>query len=92
LHRMQAAHPSIGDVRGLGLMIGVELVKDKDTKEPAVELRGAVVQRCFETGLLIQGCGMSTVRFMPALNVTPDLIDEGLEIFERVLTELEDTL
>jgi 4-aminobutyrate aminotransferase len=92
LRSMQANHPSIGDVRGLGLMIGVELVRDKETKEPAVDLRSTVVQRCFEAGLLIQGCGMSTVRFMPALNITADLIDQGLEIFERVLTDAEDTL
>ncbi|MBC7233734.1 MAG: acetyl ornithine aminotransferase family protein [Chloroflexi bacterium] len=89
LKSMQGKHPSMGDVRGLGLMIGVELVKDKDTKEPAVELRDAVVQKCFEQGLLILGCGMSTVRFMPALNITADLVDEGLEIFERALTEAE---
>jgi 4-aminobutyrate aminotransferase len=89
LKHMQGKHPSMGDVRGLGLMIGVELVKDKDTKEPAVELRDAVVQKCFEQGLLILGCGMSTVRFMPALNITADLVDEGLEIFERALTQAE---
>ncbi len=89
LRGMQANHPSMGDVRGLGLMIGVELVKDRDSKEPAVELRDAVVHRCFETGLLILGCGMSTVRFVPALNITADLIDQGLEIFERALTEAE---
>jgi 4-aminobutyrate aminotransferase len=86
LKHMQGKHPSMGDVRGLGLMIGVELVKDKDTKEPAVELRDAVVQKCFEQGLLILGCGMSTVRFMPALNITADLVDEGLE---RALTQAE---
>ncbi|MBC7261670.1 MAG: acetyl ornithine aminotransferase family protein [Chloroflexi bacterium] len=89
LKSMQDRHPSMGDVRGLGLMVGVELVKDKDTKEPAVELRDAVVQKCFQMGLLILGCGMSTVRFMPALNITADLVDEGLEIFERALTEAE---
>lgn len=89
LKRMQGEHPSMGDVRGLGLMIGVELVEDKDTKEPAVELREAVVQKCFQKGLLILGCGMSTVRFMPALNITADLVDEGLEIFEQALTEAE---
>ena len=89
LKRMQAEHRSMGDVRGLGLMIGVELVKDKDTKEPAVDLRDAVVQKCFEKRLLILGCGMSTARFMPALNITEDLVDEGLDIFAEALTGAE---
>ncbi len=89
LQRMQAEHPSMGDVRGLGLMIGIELVKDKDTREPAGELRDAVVHACFERGLLALGCGMSTVRFMPALNITADLVDRGLDIFEQALTAAE---
>jgi 4-aminobutyrate aminotransferase len=90
LRHLQAVHPSMGDVRALGLMIGIELVKDKATKEPASELRDSVVQRCFERGLLSLGCGMSTVRFMPALNIAADLVDEGLKIFEEALTEAED--
>jgi 4-aminobutyrate aminotransferase len=89
LRRMQANHPSIGDVRGLGLMVAVELVQDKGTKEPATELREIVVQKCFERGLLILGCGMSAIRFVPALNVTADLVDQGLDIFEQALTEAE---
>jgi 4-aminobutyrate aminotransferase len=89
LRGMQAEHPSIGDVRGLGLMVAVELVKDKSSKEPATELRDAVVQKCFENGLLMLGCGMSSVRFVPALNVTAEVVDAGLELFERALTEAE---
>jgi len=89
LRRMEANHPSIGDVRGLGLMVAVELVKNRNSKEPAVDLRAAVVQKCFEKGLLILGCGMSTVRFMPALNITANLVDEGLGIFEQALAEAE---
>lgn len=89
LYRMQARHRSMGDVRGLGLMVGVELVQDKKTKEPAIALRDAVVQRCFHKGLLILGCGASTMRFMSALNVSADTIDQGLEIFEEALTEAE---
>jgi len=89
LRRMQAEHPSIGDVRGLGLMVGVELVQDRETREPAIALRDAVVQKCFRKGLLILGCGASTVRFMCALNVSADMIDQGLGIFEEALTEAE---
>jgi 4-aminobutyrate aminotransferase len=89
LRHMQAGHPCMGEVRGLGLMVAVELVKDRDTKEPAVDLRDAVVQKCFQKGLLILGCGTSSARFMPALNITADVMDEGLTIFEQALTEAE---
>lgn len=89
LREMQPRHPSMGDVRGLGLMVATELVKDRDTKQPATELRDAVVHKCFEKGLLVLGCGMSAVRFIPALNVAADLVDQGLEIFEEALTEAE---
>ena len=92
LSRIQSEHPSMGDVRGLGLMVGVELVQDRDTKEPAVDVRDAVVRKCFERGLLILGCGMSTVRFMPALNIGTDLVDAGLDTFEEALTEAEEHL
>jgi len=89
LRRTQADHPSMGDVRGLGLMVGVELVQDGEKREPAAALRDAVVQKCFQKGLLILGCGASTVRFMSALNVTADVIDQGLDIFEEALAEAE---
>ncbi|MDE3091349.1 MAG: acetyl ornithine aminotransferase family protein [Chloroflexota bacterium] len=89
LAEMQARHPSIGQVRGKGLMIGVEFVKDQKTKEHAKPLRDAVVHRCFERGLLTLGCGRSTIRFMPALMIGRDLVDEGLGIFEDALTEME---
>ena len=89
LAEMAARHPSIGQVRGKGLMIGVELIKDQATREPAPALRTAVVHRCFETGLLTLGCGRSTMRFMPPLMIGRNLVDEGLEIFERALTLAE---
>lgn len=89
LEEMHARHPSIGQVRGKGLMIGVEFVLDQKTKEPARDLRSAVVHRCFEHGLLALGCGRSTIRFMPALMIGKDLVDEGLEIFEHALTDVE---
>jgi len=92
LEEMHARHPSIGQVRGKGLMIGVEFVKNQKTKEHAKELRHAVVHRCFEHGLLTLGCGRSTIRFMPALMIQKDLVDEGLEIFETALTEVEKTV
>ncbi len=89
LEEMHARHPSIGHVRGRGLMIGVEFVKNQATKEHDKDLRNRVVHRCFERGLLTLGCGHSTIRFMPPLMIQKELVDEGLEIFERVVTEAE---
>lgn len=89
LRSMQEQHPTMGDVRGKGLMIGVELVKDKATKERAPELRNEVVQGCYKRGLLVLGCGANTLRFMPPLNTPVDMADEALSIFEEVLAEAE---
>jgi 4-aminobutyrate aminotransferase len=89
LAEIQARHPSIGHIRGRGLMIGVEFVKDQKTKEHAKEMRDKIVHRCFERGLLSLGCGHSTVRFMPALMIDKALVDEGLGIFESAVTEVE---
>ncbi len=86
---MQRRHPVIGDVRGKGLIMGLELVLDRETKEPAKDLRDHVVERCFRKGLLILGCGSSTVRFMPALTVDADTADEALSIFAEALTEAD---
>ncbi|MBI3915069.1 MAG: acetyl ornithine aminotransferase family protein [Chloroflexi bacterium] len=89
LAEMQARHECIGEVRGRGLMIGIELVKDRATKTAAKELRDAVVHRCFENGLLTLGCGRSTLRFMPALMIEKELVEAGLAIFENALSEEE---
>ena len=86
---MEADHPTIGDVRGKGLMIGIELVEDKESKEPARALRDDLLQRVFKKGLLLLPCGPSTIRFMPALTIDGQTADEGLAIFEEALTEAE---
>jgi 4-aminobutyrate aminotransferase len=88
---VQSRHPSIGHVRAKGLMIGIELVRDQVTKEPATELCNAVLNRAFEHGLLVLSCGRSVVRIVPALNIARPLVEEGLAIFERALTEAEQT-
>ena len=92
LAEMMADHPSIGEVRGKGLMIGVELVADRETKEPASNLRAAVIQRAFEQGILLLGCGPSTIRFMPPLVIDKETAGIGLDIFEDILTKLEVTM
>lgn len=83
--KMMNTHPSIGDVRGIGLMIGVEFVNDRMTKVRATELRDRVVDLAFEYGLLTLGCGRNTIRISPPLNITKEEIDEGLAIFDEVI-------
>jgi 4-aminobutyrate aminotransferase len=92
LCEIMARHPSIGQVRGIGLMIGVEFVKDRATKEHATRLRDAIVDLAFERGLLLLGCGKSTIRFSPPLSVSPAEIEEGLEIFETAVSMAEKAL
>ncbi len=89
LEEISARHPSIGEVRGKGLMIGVEFVKDRATKERAPDIRDRMVHNAFERGLLLLGCGRNTVRITPPLTITTGEIDEGLQIFEEALTEAE---
>jgi 4-aminobutyrate aminotransferase len=88
LRDMQTRHPAIGDVRGRGLMVGIEIVKDQQARVRAPELRGAIVNLAFERGLLLLGAGPNSIRFVPPLNVSREHVDEALGIFERVLNEL----
>lgn len=88
LRKLQNSIECIGDVRGKGLMIGVELVKDRETKERAATWRNEVVLKAFEKGLLLLGCGENTIRFSPALTVSKQEIDVCLSIFEEVLLEV----
>jgi 4-aminobutyrate aminotransferase len=88
LERMRewpARFPVVGDVRGLGLMLGVELVRDQASREPAPRLRDLVVQLAFERGLLILGAGDSTLRLCPPLVVTRDQCDFALDTLEHCL-------
>ncbi len=89
LQAMQARHDTIGDVRGKGLMIAVELVHDKASKKRAPELRNQVVQAGYERGMLVLGCGKNSIRFSPPLMVSQDDVDEALGIFEEALTVCE---
>jgi 4-aminobutyrate aminotransferase len=82
-------HKLVGDVRGRGLMVGVELVKDKQTKEHAAEERDRVVELAFERGVLFLGCGPSTVRISPSLVVTKDEADVAVDVLDEVLSIVE---
>ena len=81
--------PVVGDVRGLGLMIGFELVRDQQTKERAPELRAQLEEMAFERGLLILGCGMNSIRLCPPLVVTRDQADFAVDTLEQCLGALE---
>ncbi|MBI1903637.1 MAG: acetyl ornithine aminotransferase family protein [Planctomycetia bacterium] len=87
LRVMQEKLPSIGDVRGMGLMIGVELVRDRDSRQPDGKLRDAVVQSAFRRGLLLLGCGESTLRLCPPLVLDRREAEKGLEILEQAIGE-----
>jgi 4-aminobutyrate aminotransferase len=83
-------YPNVGDVRGRGLMIGVELVQEKRSREMAGELRDCVIHAAFERGLLILGCGETSIRLCPPLIVTPEGADEALDILEVSLQQATD--
>jgi 4-aminobutyrate aminotransferase len=80
-----ARFPQVGDVRGLGLMIGIELVRDQQTKEKAPELRDRVLSQAFERGLLVLGAGDSSIRLCPPLVITRDQCDFAVETLEECL-------
>lgn len=85
LRSLASRYPLVGDVRGKGLMQGIELVKDRATKEPAVAERNKIIQKTFRRGLLLLGCGESGIRFSPALVVTKKEVNMAIEILERCL-------
>lgn len=89
LEEIQARHASIGQVRGLGLMIGIDFVSDQTTREPATAFRNRVENHAFEYGLVTLGCGKSTVRFAPPLSISKAEVDEGLQIFEHAISLTE---
>jgi 4-aminobutyrate aminotransferase len=92
LERLQGwkqSHPLVGDVRGRGLMIGIELVKDKTTREPATALRNRVETLAFEHGLMMLGCGETSLRLSPPLIVTEHEATVALDILEEALTLVE---
>lgn len=87
LYELQKTHACMGDVRGKGLMVAVELVKDRETKEAAKDWRDAILRKAFEKGLLLLGCGENSIRFCPALTVSREHIDECLNIFSEAVHE-----
>jgi 4-aminobutyrate aminotransferase len=89
LRDMSDRHPLIGDVRGKGLMIGVELVRDRATKERATDECEAVVEAAFRRGVLLLSAGLNTVRFSPPLVFTKLQADIALDVFDQALAQVE---
>jgi 4-aminobutyrate aminotransferase len=82
-------HKIVGDVRGRGLMIGVEIVKDQATREYGANDRDSIVEKAFERGLLFLGCGPSTIRIAPPLIVTIDEADVAMDVLEESIAIVE---
>jgi 4-aminobutyrate aminotransferase len=87
LRELQEKHALIGDVRGRGLMIGIELVRDRTTKERAVEERNFLVQAMFYRGVLVLGAGRNALRLAPPLVLTKDQADAVLSALDESLVE-----
>jgi len=86
--RLMTKHECIGDVRGRGLMVGLEFVKDRETREPAPELVHELVQRSFRRGLLLLGAGRSSLRLAPPLVIDQQDMDTALGMIDACLGEL----
>ncbi|EQD42791.1 4-aminobutyrate aminotransferase [mine drainage metagenome] len=88
LEQMKDDYEIIGDIRGLGLMVGVELVKDKKSKVPAVKEREDILNELFNNGMLVLPAGESSIRLIPPLTVSYENLDKGLGIFERAVAKI----
>ena len=88
LRELQRKHPLIGDVRGLGLMIGVELVRNRETKERAIDERNALVQSLFRRGVLVLGAGKNAIRIAPPLVLSKSQADTLLRVMDEALGEV----
>ena len=85
LNKLSDKYDRIGDVRGLGMMLGVEFVKDKQSLAPDPELRDRIEMECYKQGLIILGCGNAAIRWSPPLILTRANVDVALEIFDKAI-------
>lgn len=85
--KLMDKYPVIGDVRGMGAMIGIEFVKDRESKEPAAELTASVINACASMGLIVEsaGTGHNVIRFLAPLVMTDEQLEAGLSIFEKAI-------
>lgn len=89
LNEMQEKYPEIGDVRGLGAMVAIELVNDRKTKEPAKEFTGKLVAGCFKRGLVVLSAGIysNVLRFLPTLVITDEELNQAMDVLEEAFKE-----
>ncbi|MGD0510564.1 MAG: aminotransferase class III-fold pyridoxal phosphate-dependent enzyme [Candidatus Micrarchaeaceae archaeon] len=87
LHEIQDDYELIGDVRGIGLMIGIELVKSRKTKEPAIKEMEAILKSAFKMGLVMLPCGESSLRIIPPITIKESSLESGLDILEKAIKE-----
>jgi len=85
LEKLMSKYDCIGDVRGMGLMLGVEFIKDRSSKQPDPELRDRVEMASFQRGLILLGCGANSIRWSPPLILSRDHVDVALEIFDEAI-------
>jgi len=85
LQKLMAKHECIGDVRGMGFMLGVEFVKDKTSRQADADLRDRIEMASFERGLILLGCGANSIRWSPPLILTKENVDVALEIFDAAI-------
>jgi 4-aminobutyrate aminotransferase len=86
LGKLEEKYDCIGDVRGMGMMLGVEFVTDKVSLKPNPELRDRVEMECYKRGLIILGCGSNSIRWSPPLILTKENVDVALQIFDEVIS------
>lgn len=89
LLELKEKHNIIGDVRGIGLMQGIEIVKDFKTKEVAVDERNRIIDECLNLGLITIGCGVSSIRYIPPLIIKKEEVDIAIEIIDKAITKVE---
>lgn len=85
LHELQEKYDAIGDVRGVGLMLAADFVKDMKTREPDVKLRDSIEKKTFENGMIVLPTGVSAIRFIPPLIITEEQVDMGIEALEKAI-------
>jgi 4-aminobutyrate aminotransferase len=85
LNEMKERYEMVGDVRGIGLMVGMELVKTKESKEYAVKERDQVIMDCFNQGLILLPAGKSTIRVIPPITISIANLEKGLDIIEEAV-------
>jgi 4-aminobutyrate aminotransferase len=89
LEEMAPRHPSIGELRGKGMMIGIDLVQPGTNRKPFAAVRDQTIKYGYAEGLLMLGCGVGALRFMPPLNLSESLANEALTMFDNALTKAE---